>query len=140
MFPVITPVFIFKTVKTNEGVWRPVIFHCFFIILLNTCTYTFQTTAHSGENKFRVKQIGYGDLSKSSANVTFVSATGQPTYTMAKASDAIEFSAETMYEVFDSYGNVIKRGFGSKLDIANLLKGSYYLCYDNIMTDFNKKK
>ncbi len=103
-------------------------------------TYTFQTTAHSGENKFRVKQIGYGDLSKSSDGVTFTSATGQPTYAMSKSSDAIDFSADTMYEVFDSYGNVIKRGFGNKLDIANLSKGSYYLCYDNIMTDFNKKK
>ncbi len=102
--------------------------------------YSFQTTSHSGENKFRVKQIGYGDLSKSSTNVTYVSASGQPTYTMGKSGTDIEFSAETMYEVFDEYGNVIKRGFGNKLDIANLLKGSYYLCYDNIMTDFVKKK
>lgn len=107
---------------------------------LENNSYTFQTTAHSGENKFRVKQIGYGDLSKSSTSVTFVSPTGQPTYALTSNNAAIEFSAETMYEVFDSYGNVIKRGFGNKLDIANLSKGSYYLCYDNIMTDFNKKK
>ncbi|CAN5563988.1 hypothetical protein BH10BAC1_BH10BAC1_01000 [soil metagenome] len=102
--------------------------------------YTFQTTGHSGENKFRVKQIGYADLAKTSANVTYVSAVGQPTYAMSKTGNEIDFSAETMYEVFDEYGNVIKRGFGIKLDIANLSKGSYYLCYDNIMTDFVKKK
>lgn len=102
--------------------------------------YSFQTTSHSGENKFRVKQVGYGDLSKVSANVTFVSATGQPTYTLDKGGNDIAFSAETMYEVFDAYGNVIKRGYGNTLDIANLSKGNYYLCYDNIMTDFAKKR
>ena len=102
-------------------------------------TYSFLTTAHSGENKYRVKQVGYGGLSKSSNNVAFVSAVGQPSYSMSKNGNEIEFSTETMYEVFDAYGNVIKRGYGSKLDIANLSKGAYYLCYDNIMTDFKKK-
>jgi hypothetical protein len=102
-------------------------------------SYSFQTTSHSGENKFRVKQIGYGDVSKASSNVVYMSALSQPTYTMTKSGKEIEFSSETNYEVFDAYGNVIKRGFGNKLDIANLEKGSYYLCYDNIMTDFKKK-
>ncbi|MBA3971607.1 MAG: hypothetical protein H0X46_05590 [Bacteroidetes bacterium] len=107
--------------------------------IIENNTYSFQTASHSGENKYRVKQVGYGGLSKSSTNVAYVSAVGQPTYTMGKKGDEIEFSTETMYEVFDAYGNVIKRGFGSKLDIANLTKGAYYLCYDNIMTDFKKK-
>jgi hypothetical protein len=102
-------------------------------------SYSFQTTGHSGENKFRVKQIGYGDLSKVSPNVTFISDLTLPTYIFDKKQDNIEFSAETMYEVFDEYGNVIKRGYGNKLDITNLSRGSYYLCYDNIMTDFKKK-
>ncbi|MGZ4047919.1 MAG: hypothetical protein ACXVNN_01080, partial [Bacteroidia bacterium] len=81
----------------------------------------------------------YGDTPKISPNVTFVSSVGQPTYTMEKGQTAIQFSDQTMYEVYDEYGNVIKRGYGNKLDIANLTKGSYYLCYDNIMTDFKKK-
>ena len=102
-------------------------------------SYSFQTTSHSGENKFRVKQNGYGDISKVSSNVVYICSKGQPTYTIAKSGKEIEFSSETNYEVFDVYGTVIKRGFGNKLDIANLDKGSYYLCYDNIMTDFKKK-
>lgn len=107
---------------------------------METNNYSFQTTSHSGENKYRVKQVGYGGVSKSSNNVTYVSAQSQPTYTMNKSGNEIEFSTETMYEVFDAYGNVIKRGYGNKLDIVNLAKGAYYLCYDNIMSDFNKKK
>lgn len=101
--------------------------------------YSFQTIAHSGENKFRIKQVGYGDVSKVSTSVTYVSTIGQPTFTLSKNSDDIQFSSETMYEVFDSYGNIIKRGYGNDLKINNLEKGSYYLCYDNIMTDFKKK-
>ncbi len=102
-------------------------------------SYSFQTTSHSGENKFRVKQIGYGGVLKSSTNVVFISAKIQPTYTIAKNRKYIDFSSETNYEVFDIYGNVIKRGFGNKIDIDNLERGNYYLCYDNIMTDFKKK-
>jgi hypothetical protein len=101
-------------------------------------SYSFQTIPHSGENKFRVKQMGYGGINKMSNSVTFVSTMGQPTYSLSKTADAIEFSAETMFEVFDAYGNIVKRGYGSKLDISNLEKGNYFLCYDNIMTDFKK--
>lgn len=100
--------------------------------------YSFQTTPHSGENKFRVKQIGYGGVSKASNGVTFTSTSSQPSYTLSKG-DNIQFSSETMYEVFDVYGNIIKRGYGNTLEIKNLSKGAYYLCYDNIMTDFKKK-
>jgi hypothetical protein len=101
--------------------------------------YSFQTTAHSGENKFRVKQVGYGDVVKVSSNVSFISSVALPNYTINKNETKIEFSSETMYEVFDIYGNVIKRGFNKNIDISNLEKGSYYLCYDNIMSDFIKK-
>ena len=101
-------------------------------------SYSFQTIPHSGENKFRVKQIGYGAVSKVSTNVTFVSTTKQATYTLEKEAQNIQFSSETMYEIFDVYGNVIKIGYGNSIDIANLSKGSYYLCYDNVMSDFKK--
>jgi hypothetical protein len=101
-------------------------------------TYEFQTTAHSGENKFRVKQIGYGAIAKVSENVTFISTVAQPTYTVDKAASDIEFSGETMYEIYDAYGNIIKRGYGNNLNIATLARGSYYLCYDNSMADFIK--
>jgi hypothetical protein len=106
---------------------------------LDNNNYSFQTSAHSGENKFRVKQIGFGGTSKISGNVSFTSAIGQPTYTVSKDKTDIRFSGETLYEVYDAYGNVVKRGYGNDLNITTLNKGSYYLCYDNIMADFSKK-
>jgi hypothetical protein len=102
-------------------------------------SYSFQTIAHSGENKFRVKQVGFGGTPKVSTNITYVSTVGQPTYTITKDKADIKFSDETLYEVYDAYGNVVKRGYGNDLSITTLTKGSYYLCYDNIMADFSKK-
>jgi len=58
---------------------------------------------------------------------------------MSKDKADIKFSGETLYEVYDAYGNVVKRGYGDDLSIQTLSKGSYYLCYDNVMSDFSKK-
>lgn len=99
--------------------------------------YSFQTTAHSGENKFRVKQKGFG-AARLSNNVAFKSELKQPTFDL-KNNSTILFSAETMYEVYDAYGNIVKRGFSSNLDISNLNKGNYYLCFDNVLSDFKKR-
>jgi hypothetical protein len=101
--------------------------------------YSFQTTAHSGENKFRVKQLGYAGAQKLSKNITYTSTSKQPTFNVKKDNSAILFSTSTLYEVYDAYGNIIKRGYGEDLDISNMQKGSYYLCFDNVMADFKKK-
>jgi hypothetical protein len=100
--------------------------------------YSFQTTAHSGENKFRVKQKGYGAV-KLSNNASFTSEIKQPTYDLKKDNSTILFSNATMFEVYDAYGNIVKRGFGEQVDVSNLNKGNYYLCFDNVLTDFKKK-
>lgn len=102
--------------------------------------YSFQTTAHSGENKFRVKQKGNGNVVRLSPNVTYQSAVKQPSFELQKDSQTISFSEETMYEVYDAFGNIVKRGFSNNVSISNMPKGNYYLCYDNQMADFHKKR
>jgi hypothetical protein len=103
-------------------------------------TYSFQTTAHSGENRFRLKQIGYGGVAKLSNDFTYISTLLQPTYALTKNGEAIQFSGATQFEIYDAFGNVLKRGFDKGVNISNLLKGNYYLCYDNLITDFKKRK
>ena len=49
----------------------------------------------------------------------------------AKPKEEITFSANTMYEVYDQYGNIVKRGFASRIDITDLKKDLYYLNYDS---------
>ncbi|MEO6303770.1 MAG: hypothetical protein ABIP51_11430 [Bacteroidia bacterium] len=100
--------------------------------------YSFQVTMHSGENKYRVKQKGLNSFSKYSQEVSLKSTTEKPSFAIPKSGKSIDFNVETAYEVFDAYGDVVKKGFGNQVNIDNLKKGKYYLCYDNTMTDFTK--
>lgn len=100
--------------------------------------YKFQVTAlHSGENKFRLKQVGY--QAKYSAEVKIVSSTPRCIFSMSKGSKQIDFTCGTLYEVYDYYGTVVKKGYGTRVDIANLQKGGYYVCFDNSIGELKKK-
>jgi hypothetical protein len=44
-----------------------------------------------------------------------------------------------MYEIYDYYGNIVKKGFGAKIDVSGLKSGEYFLNYDNKMDTFKKK-
>ncbi len=102
--------------------------------------YSFLVAPHSGENKFRVKQVGLGLIPKFSASVLLNSMSEKPSYKISKEQDAIQFSYETGYEAYDIYGLVVKKGFGKEINIGNLLIGKYYLCYDNQVTEIEKKQ
>ncbi|MFY8184836.1 MAG: hypothetical protein ACOVLD_02100 [Bacteroidia bacterium] len=102
--------------------------------------YEFKVKPHSGENKFRVKQTGFGSAPRYGGPATFISLMEKPSFEVTADSKTIKFSTETPYEVYDFYGNVVKKGFGNSLDIANLHKGKYYLCYDIVVTEIEKKK
>lgn len=103
-------------------------------------SYTFKITPHSGENKFRVKQVDYSRRPRYSSSVKFRDATIPPvTFAPVKVKDIINFSAETMYEIYDAYGNIVKKGFGAKIDVTNLKRGTYYINYDKEMSKFLKK-
>jgi hypothetical protein len=105
-----------------------------------THSYNFKIIPHSGENKFRLKQTGFGSAPRYSNPVTFNSLMEKPSFQIAKDSKSITFSSETAYEVYDFYGNVVKKGYANTLDIANLNKGKYYLCFDTVVTEIEKKR
>ncbi len=99
--------------------------------------YAFQVLMHSGENKYRIKQKGTSGISRYSKEITVNSSTQKPSFAVSK-NKSIDFSAETAYEVYDAYGIVVKKGYGKNVGIDNLKKGVYYLCYDNLVTEFSK--
>jgi hypothetical protein len=101
--------------------------------------YSYQITAHSGENKFRVKQIGFGSQAKYSQPVMYLSTLPKVTFTSSEDSDKILFSGESMYEVYDDYGNILKKGYAKQVDVSNLYRGTYFLCFDNNVKEFQKK-
>lgn len=101
--------------------------------------YSFKVIPHSGENKFRVKQIDFSRQPRYSPIAKSRSMDPPVTFAPQKVSDKIIFSAETMYEIYDAYGNIVKKGFGKEMDCTNLKRGSYFLNYDNEMGKFIKK-
>lgn len=106
--------------------------------------YSFKITPHSGKNQIRVRQTDYTGQPRLSKPVDFTSDVPDITFAPVKVSKDINFVAsdkpvETMYEIYDQYGNVVKRGFGSTIDASNLTKGGYFLNYDNKMGEFIKK-
>ncbi len=100
--------------------------------------YSFRATLHSGENRFRVKQIGYNKQARISSEVKITSSLPKLEYTTDRKWANVTFTGETMYEMYDLYGTLVKKGYGSKIDVTNLQKGGYYLCYDNAVAEIKK--
>lgn len=96
--------------------------------------YEFKVTPHSGENTFRVRQVDLTKRSRLSDGVRYTDPSVAPvSWGPAKPKEEIVFSANTLYEIYDQYGNIVKRGYANKVDVSTLKKDLYYLNYDNKM-------
>ena len=105
--------------------------------------YTFELTPHSGENKVRVVQVDHSGAKRKSPEKTFESSVPQVEMAPKKVKTEIKFTAkgqpvETKYEIFDAYGNIVKKGFASEVNCENLRKGAYYINFDNQSEKFIK--
>jgi hypothetical protein len=106
-------------------------------------SYEFKITPHSGENKIRVVQVDHSGSKKRSDEKTFTSAVPEVEMSPKKVKTDIRFTAngkdaETRYEIYDAYGNLFKKGFGSSVNCTNLRKGAYYINFDNKYEKFIK--
>ncbi|MBW7868766.1 MAG: hypothetical protein H3C31_10615 [Brumimicrobium sp.] len=108
-------------------------------------SYEYKITPHSGENKVRIVQKDYSGKKRKSPEKTFVSEIEEVEMNPKKVKGEIKFtgknsgsSVETKYEIYDAYGNIVKKGFGSKVDCNNLRKGAYYINFDNQNEKFIK--
>lgn len=96
-------------------------------------SYSFQVAPHSGENKFRVKQIDVSGKPRYSTKIANYDSTA-PAITIdgEKFKDVINFSGgETLFEIYDRFGTIVKKGYGSSAKIENFEKGTYYISFDN---------
>jgi hypothetical protein len=108
-----------------------------------TNSYEFQVAPHSGENTVRVVQIDHSGTKRSSKEVKFTSTVPIVVKSPVKVKDVINFTAngkpvETKYEIYDAYGNIVKKGVGTSVPCGNLLKGAYYINFDNKTEKFFK--
>jgi len=94
--------------------------------------YSFKITPHSGENRARVKQVDFTGRPRYSKDATYDSSVPAISLETTKIKGVINFNGgETLYEVYDRYGSIVKKGYGGSADVANLEKGKYYVSYDN---------
>ena len=108
-----------------------------------TNQYEFQVVAHSGQNTVRVVQVDYTGTKRTSKEVKFESSLPDIKKNPIKVKTDITFTAgdqpiETKYEIYDAYGNIVKKGFGSSVNCSTLVKGAYYINFDNKTEKFFK--
>ncbi len=99
--------------------------------------YSFTVIPHSGENKIRVSQTDNTGEKRSSKEVVFINnKIKTPVLKTQNDYKSISFmvndkKVETKYEIYDAYGNILKKGLNSEVDFSNLSKGIYYVNFDN---------
>lgn len=108
-----------------------------------TNSYEFKFAPHSGENTVRVVQVDHSGAKRTSKEVKFTSNVPVVEKNPVKVKDVINFTSggkavETKYEIYDAYGNIVKKGVGTSVPCGNLLKGAYYINFDNKTEKFFK--
>ncbi|WP_430811542.1 MULTISPECIES: hypothetical protein [unclassified Carboxylicivirga] len=101
--------------------------------------YSLTIRKHSGENKFRIKQVDYRNKPRYSDEIKSISTKADVNFSPSRVDDRITFSAPTLYEIYDEYGGIVFKGYGEEVNVTGIEKGRYYINYDNKMDRFTKK-
>jgi hypothetical protein len=101
--------------------------------------YSVDVTHFSGKNKYRVKQRSIGGVDRYSEVVEYKSDKEPVEFYPKRVSDELNFSRVARFEIYDSYGYLIKKGEAETVDVSDLEKGVYYLNIDNRTEKFLKK-
>jgi len=107
----------------------------------DTVYFEFQLPAHSGENKYRI-DFPYTGGRKCGVICSFkqyFDVGETELYNKKTRSDTIYFSNKTDYEIYDSTGKLISRGYSDKITNLNLDRGIYYISYDNKMDMYKRQ-
>lgn len=100
--------------------------------------YSFQTKPHSGKNQFRVKQVASGKP-RISKSAEFENPDLKIKIVNHSINDnQLQFTKETMYELYDIEGNLIKKGTAKSIDMKGLKRGHYFINYDNETGEIDK--
>jgi len=101
--------------------------------------YSYKVSPHSGNNRFRIKQIDFTRKPRYSSEIRHRSMSLPITFEPKKPTTEIVFSSETMYEIYDYFGNLVDKGTSTRIDISRLAKGDYFLNYGTKTETFKKK-
>lgn len=94
---------------------------------------------YSGVNKYRIKQRSLGNTHRYSKVLEYKSNKPPVTYYPKRVNNEIYLSESTSFEIYDSFGALIKKGIDEKVDVRDLEEGVYYLNIDNRTEKFLKR-
>ena len=102
--------------------------------LKSTNTYSIEIIPTSGYNKVRVAQIDNTGQKRYSKSVGFTSTLKPIKKSPSKVKSNLYFKAEgsltkTKYELYDAFGNLLKKGYDHTISCADLLNGIYNINY-----------
>lgn len=101
-------------------------------------SYSYQGLLVSGDNRFRVIQKSGDGRVKVSPEVKQQSSSTAVTYVFDKKSKTVVFTSQTSFEVYDEYGQIIKRGYNKVVEMEELSKGLYYINFDNTYAEVKR--
>lgn len=111
----------------------------------DSASYSFNIVkyTHEGINKFRVRAVNELVTMLSYSKALSFTSTKPKARLIAKQyslkNHIIDFGRNECYELYDKNGQLIKKGYTQLVGVSELLKGSYFLNYDNITAEFNFK-
>lgn len=102
--------------------------------------YQVQVKFHSGKNLFRLKQVDFTRQPRLSNTVDFQSNMKAPELKSSNIRNKLELSEASMIEIYDKFGNIVIKGYGTTFELKHLPPDMYFLNYDNITTKIEVRK
>lgn len=102
-------------------------------------TYNCDFSPHFGKNLYRIKLVNANGTTVYSQQIKYQSKCPEVFIQSSKTENAIAFSAETMYQVYNEKGIMVLNGTGNQIDISTLEHGKYYINYDNKTEQYSRK-
>ncbi|MGM0649399.1 MAG: hypothetical protein ACQES1_02700 [Bacteroidota bacterium] len=103
-------------------------------------TYKIKVYPHNGKNMYRLKQVDhmnrvhYSDTMKYQLDIDPVELKTKNVVT-----EEIAFSKETLYQLYNRFGERVRFGGGTVIDVSDLSKGIYFLSYGDNVVEIKKR-
>lgn len=109
-------------------------------VISDTNRYSYKVELHSDANVFRVRQVTPRGEEILSNEIKARSQVKEVTILLDKEGNNIMFSMETPYEIYNQKSELLKSGKAASVNISDLPKAVYIVCFDNAIVQVVKNK
>ncbi|MFW5767659.1 MAG: hypothetical protein ACOCXO_04740 [Bacteroidota bacterium] len=103
-------------------------------------TYKVKVYPHNGLNMYRLKQVDHLNRTHYSDTLKYqLDFDPVKLRTRKRIKDEIVFSKETLYELYNEFGERLRFGGGRVIDVDDLPTGLYYLSYGDSVVEIEKR-